>query len=339
MDKFIDILTVVYREFIEPLTERALVFFTPSDGLYIGYLLTASFIAIIYFAWFLRTWNVITAAKAAVRAHRFTSRSVVDDIKLFFCDKVLLGFVYTFVIGAAYFFKHKTILLLSLFDVPASHSVPGFYLSMLLTVGALLAFDFAVFFEHYLSHKVMILWEFHKIHHIAEELNPLTAYRSHPVNQCCFILMASLCSGVYSGVISYFFDTTHAYLFFAGQNIIMFLLLLFGLNLQHSRVFIYYPPVLRRIFVSPAYHQLHHSSDKKHHDINFGFIFSFWDYLFKVQYLPTKHEQLTFGVSGERYESYAGIKNTYVTPFRRAYKRIVKRGQRYKKSPPKQDLI
>ncbi|EHZ6521364.1 sterol desaturase family protein, partial [Salmonella enterica] len=186
-------------------------------------------------------------------------------------------------------------------------------------------FDFAVFLEHYFSHKIMFLWEFHKIHHIAEELNPLTAYRSHPVNQCCFILMVSLFSGTYSGIVGYFFDSSHAYILFAGQNVFMFILLLLGLNLQHSRVFLRYPKVIRSILISPAYHQLHHSSDKKHFDINFGFIFAFWDKLFKSQLQPSHEKNLTFGVNGEKYESYAGIKNTYIVPFRKSFSRIKRR--------------
>lgn len=319
-----------WEQFFAPLIQRALVFITPSDGLYYVYLLTAAAIGVIYFAWQSRTRNIFLAARDAVRAHRFTSRSTKDDVKLFIIDKIFMGFIYSFVMGAALMFKGNIISFMSFIDVPTSHIVPGLYLSILLTVGALVAFDFAVFFEHYLSHKVLILWEFHKIHHIAEDLNPLTAYRSHPVNQCCFILIASFFSGTYAGVIGYFFDSHSAYVLFAGQNVFMFLLLMLGLNLQHSRVFIRYPPYVRRILVSPAYHQLHHSSDKAHHDINFGFIFSFWDALFKVQHLPLKREELTFGVTGEKYENYAGIKKTYLTPFRRVYNRL----QRKRRSVP-----
>ncbi|MDC9581484.1 sterol desaturase family protein [Xenorhabdus sp. PR6a] len=225
-------------------------------------------------------------------------------------------------LGAAFVFRGEIINLLSLSGLPTIHYKPDIMLSIILTLGSLLIFDFAVFFEHYISHKVLFLWEFHKIHHIAEELNPLTAYRSHPVNQCCFILMVSLLSGTYSGVVGYFFGSNHAYILFAGQNVFMFILLLLGLNLQHSRVFIRYPKLIRGVFISPAYHQLHHSSDKKHHDINFGFIFSFWDKLFRTQLQPSNEDRLTFGVSGEKYEDYSGIRKTYLVPFKKAYIRI-----------------
>ncbi len=40
--------------------------------------------------------------------------------------------------------------------------------------------DFLLFYVHYIFHKVPALWEFHKVHHSAEVMTPLTAYRVHP---------------------------------------------------------------------------------------------------------------------------------------------------------------
>ncbi|MFD3249195.1 sterol desaturase family protein [Rahnella aquatilis] len=329
MHIFSDFSMLVYDKFLVPLYQRATVFFTPADGLFLGYLASAFLIAILFFAYKSKNKNLFFAAREVYRIHNFNSRSAKDDFILFIVDKVFLGFVYSFVLGAAFFFRGEVIHLLNFLGLPTNHYEPGLLISILLTIGSLLVFDFAVFIEHYFSHKVLFLWEFHKIHHIAEELNPLTAYRSHPVNQCCFILMASLLSGTYSGFIGYFFDSTHAYVLFAGQNVFMFILLLLGLNLQHSRVFIRYPKIVRSIFISPAYHQLHHSSDKKHHDINFGFLFSFWDWIFRTQLQPSNENKLTFGVSGEKYENYAGIKKTYFVPFRKSYARIKRRCSTY----------
>ena len=315
----------MYEKVIEPLWQRASVFVAPAHGLFIGYLLSALIIAVLYYAYSTRSANLFSAFKSVIRAHNFRSRSAKDDVKLFIVDKVFLGFIYSFMFGAAFFFREEVISILSYVGMPTQNYAPGILLSIVLTLLSLLFFDLAVFFEHYLSHKIMFLWEFHKIHHIAEELNPLTAYRSHPVNQCCFILIVSLFSGTYSGFVGYFFDSSHAYLLFAGQNIFMFILLLLGLNLQHSRIFLRYPKGLRSIFVSPAYHQLHHSSDKNHFDINFGFIFSFWDKLFKTQLQPSHEKKLLFGVNGEKYESYAGISKTYIVPFRKSFSRIKRR--------------
>src|SRR5262245_50605649 len=50
------------------------------------------------------------------------------------------------------------------------------------TVLLLVAGDFGYFIFHYLAHRNSVLWEFHKVHHAAEVLNPVTAYRNHPVD-------------------------------------------------------------------------------------------------------------------------------------------------------------
>ncbi|MGZ3305953.1 MAG: sterol desaturase family protein, partial [Asticcacaulis sp.] len=43
-----------------------------------------------------------------------------------------------------------------------------------LTVALFLAYDFAYWLDHYIKHKVPFLWEFHRVHHTAEVLSPLT---------------------------------------------------------------------------------------------------------------------------------------------------------------------
>ncbi|WP_445495774.1 sterol desaturase family protein [Photorhabdus sp. SF281] len=268
----------IYQDIASPFFKRLTVFFAPSHGLFIGYLFMAFLIAVLFYAYKHKTVNPLKASKMVIKAHKLTSKSSKDDFIFYFVDKIVFGFTYSLILSSAVFFKEGTINLLSFIGIPYSHTTPSIALSLVLTLGAIIVFDFAVFFEHFLSHKIRILWEFHKIHHIAENLNPLTAYRSHLVNQGSFILIASLLTGIYAGGISYFFDAQHAYILFAGQNVFMFLLLMFGLNLQHSMVYLRYPPFIRDIFVSPAYHQLHHSSSVKYHDKNFGFIFSFFHF-------------------------------------------------------------
>ncbi|MEK9499209.1 sterol desaturase family protein [Photorhabdus sp. P32] len=314
----------IYQDIAIPFFKRLTVFFAPSHGLFIGYLFMAFLIAVLFYAYKNKTVNPLKSSKMVVKAHKLTSKSSKDDFIFYFVDKIVFGFTYALILSSALFFKEGTINLLSFIGIPHFHVIPGIALNLVLTLGAIIVFDFSVFFEHFISHKIRVLWEFHKIHHIAENLTPLTAYRSHPVNQGFFILIASLFTGIYAGGVSYFFNAQNEYIIFAGQNVFMFLLLMFGLNLQHSMVYLRYPPFIRDILVSPAYHQLHHSSSVKHHDKNFGFIFSFWDRLFKTQIMPQADEVLTFGATGEKYDDYSGVKNMYVTPFKRIVKRLKK---------------
>ena len=43
--------------------------------------------------------------------------------------------------------------------------------------------DAALWFTHWLFHVVPELWEFHKVHHSAEVMTPITAARMHPVEE------------------------------------------------------------------------------------------------------------------------------------------------------------
>ena len=48
-------------------------------------------------------------------------------------------------------------------------------------LGMTVARDFVTFLTHLLHHRVPVLWEFHKVHHSAEVLTPLTVFRKHPL--------------------------------------------------------------------------------------------------------------------------------------------------------------
>lgn len=49
------------------------------------------------------------------------------------------------------------------------------------TVASALAADLMFYLHHLALHKRRFLWEFHKVHHSAEVLTPLTDYRAHPL--------------------------------------------------------------------------------------------------------------------------------------------------------------
>jgi sterol desaturase/sphingolipid hydroxylase (fatty acid hydroxylase superfamily) len=72
--------------------------------------------------------------------------------------------------------------------------------------------------------------------------------------------------------------------------------------------------VLGRIFVSPAYHQVHHSSNPKHFNKNFGSCLALWDWMFGTLYVPEKErEPLTFGFPDQ--PNAHTVKGELVDPF------------------------
>lgn len=129
----------------------------------------------------------------------------------------------------------------------------------------LLAVDFCRYWKHRALHVMPGLREIHSIHHSAENLNFLTAFRVH------------LAEYVIDGVI------TLLPVVLLGLPPEMWLPLYLSFILlnaiQHSDLDLSFGR-LNRIFVSPRFHAVHHSADRSHYDRNFGALFSFWDVLF-----------------------------------------------------------
>jgi sterol desaturase/sphingolipid hydroxylase (fatty acid hydroxylase superfamily) len=75
--------------------------------------------------------------------------------------------------------------------------------------------------------------------------------------------------------------------------------------------------VLGRLFVSPAHHQVHHSSNPKHFNKNFGSCLALWDWMFGTLYVPQRErEPLTFGF-GDHPDAHT-MKGELVDPLRNA---------------------
>ena len=94
-----------------------------------------------------------------------------------------------------------------------------------------------------------------------------------------------------------------------GTNVILVGFLFVLVHLQHSHIWIAFRGVLGRVVMSPAAHQLHHSSNLAHFGANFGSCLAIWDWMFGTLNLPSATaEKLTFGAArpGERPHSVTG---------------------------------
>ena len=188
------------------------------------------------------------------------------------------------------------------------------------TLALLIAFDGGLFVAHYLQHRVPVLWEFHKVHHSAQVLTPITLYRMHPVDDgTC----TALAMGAVAGAFNWQYGGTVAEFLVAGLNPGLFLFYLLGYNLRHSHIWLAYPRWLSGLLISPAQHQIHHSSAPVHFNKNLGFIFSFWDRMAGTLHVPTKPESIAFGLGGGQDDQYDGVIALYVLPFRKAARRML----------------
>jgi sterol desaturase/sphingolipid hydroxylase (fatty acid hydroxylase superfamily) len=139
---------------------------------------------------------------------------------------------------------------------------------MLLIVG-IVAGDFLGYVSHIARHRFDFLWNFHAIHHSQRELNLFTQHRFHDVDifadQFIRTLPLMLLSpsliviGVYNTVALVHF------------------------RLYHCPIRTNYGP-LRYVLVTPQSHRIHHASDPRLQNSNFGIFFSVWDHIFGTQH-------------------------------------------------------
>ena len=199
---------------------------------------------------------------------------------------------------------------------------PGLAAGAIVTVVAVLALDFALFLPHWLQHRVPLLWEFHKVHHSAEVLTPFTAYRFHPVDDVLNVVSVGAIAGTIDGLLLWIFPFEGAALTLQGVNLVTFLFYALGVHLRHSHVWLAYPRGVSRVLVSPAMHQIHHSTDPAHFDRNMGLIFSFWDRLFGTLFVPEKKLELQFGLGAGEEREFSSVTRLYLLPFRKAAARV-----------------
>jgi sterol desaturase/sphingolipid hydroxylase (fatty acid hydroxylase superfamily) len=169
------------------------------------------------------------------------------------------------------------------------------------TIVLFLAYELAYWCDHALSHRVPFLWEFHRVHHTADRLTPLTNARVHPVDTAVFANFIAVYSGVAAGVLAYVFGAPPRPFAIGDTNVILVVFLHITVHLQHSHFWIRFPGALGRVFMSPAHHQIHHSEDPAHFNTNFGSCLAVWDWLFGTLYTPpATRPRLTFGAGPAR---------------------------------------
>ncbi len=187
-----------------------------------------------------------------------------------------------------------------------------------LTVAIFLAADLAYWVDHWLKHRVPVLWAFHKVHHTAEVLTPATVFRVHPIDTLVFANLTALFIGLTEAVVRWLLGQPIDPLAVAGHNLLTVAFVYAVGHLQHTHLWIAFTGVWGRIFLSPAHHQIHHSADPRHFGSNFGGFLAAWDWLFGTLHAPGRQrEQLVFGVEPRRPEQHS-LTGVMLTPFAEA---------------------
>lgn len=246
----------------------------------------------------------------------YAHKSAIQDYLYFFINQVVHGFIVVpFIITAPFISGLIYVFLRNHFGEPSLQFVPSFSVNLMISIMAAILADFAQFIAHYCNHRIPFLWNFHKVHHSAEVLTPITVYRAHPVELLINANLIALSTGLVFGISNYFAATPIAMITILKINVVVFLFNLLGSNLRHSHIWIQYPSFLSRLFISPAQHQIHHSVNPAHFNKNYGSVFAVWDGLFKSLYIPKKREQFEIGLNNQEHKKFSNLWRLYGLPF------------------------
>lgn len=172
--------------------------------------------------------------------------------------------------------------------------------AIIITLASFLAYEFGYWVSHWASHTHPLLWEYHKIHHTAEVLTPLTVWRVHPLEQVIFLNILAISIGVCEGAGRYLLGGGVQIYALSGANIILVFFVYAVVHLQHSQAWIAFTGVWGRLFLSPAHHQIHHSANPIHHNRNLGSCLAIWDWAFGTLFVPAREREVEkFGLGDD----------------------------------------
>lgn len=269
----------------------------PSRRLYWLFLLSTAFIILGYWLWNQKriTWRRIQKTFFSPR-YWFHKSTAVDASCLFLNTAIrtslLLPLLGSHLLGAMWIAK----LLQTELGTAPQFDYPWWLIAVLYTGLFFVVEDFSRFYLHRLMHITPWLWRFHRLHHSAEILTPLTLHRVHPVEMTLYFLRGLIVFSLVSGFFIYFSGKKLTAFEILGVDALGFLFNMAAANLRHSHIFLGFGR-WERWLISPAQHQIHHSKAIEHRDKNFGTCLSCWDRWFSSYVHSSTVKRLKFGLS------------------------------------------
>ncbi|QKF73910.1 fatty acid hydroxylase superfamily protein [Aliarcobacter faecis] len=280
----------------------------PNKRVYWLYILSSFFLAILYFYFTNKNTKLILSHKLWLHPS-----AKLDYIYFFLSNLVNIFLIVPLIFSAKSVSLFTNKFLYQNFGFIEINYFTYFEITILYTVAIFVFSDFTRYWLHRFLHTIPFLWEFHKVHHSAKVLTPITFYRVHPVENFLFGLRYAFSVGFITGIFIYLFGAKiNIYMVF-GVNILVFITSIFGSNLRHSHVPFAYFSFIEKWFLSPKQHQIHH--DKKHFNKNYGGYIAIWDRVFGSLALSKDVKILKFGLRKNQMSDYSSIKDLYLRPF------------------------
>lgn len=193
--------------------------------------------------------------------------------------------IYLFFIGHLIRMGNLVVVILVLVGVdaivpPSVHAAIQSQPLVLQLIETMILADIFQYLAHRAFHAVPFLWRFHSVHHSSEELDWLSAYRVHPIDQIVTKAVSLL------PVFALGFSTETLAIFFVIQQ--------FHAILVHANIKLNLGP-LNWLVVTPQFHHWHHANEKSAYDKNFAAQFPLIDYIGGTMNLPENRYPEQYG--------------------------------------------
>ncbi|HYK76785.1 MAG TPA: sterol desaturase family protein [Daejeonella sp.] len=148
-----------------------------------------------------------------------------------------------------------------------------------LLIPCFVVYDFCSFWAHRVSHYCRFFWATHVVHHSAEHYNLTVSFRQSWVQHLKLVFFFPL---IMMGF--------HPVIFFVANQLSV--LYQFWVHTESIKKL---HPFIEKYFGTPSNHRVHHGSQGKYLDRNFGATFMIWDHLFgSFQY---EEEKPIYGIT------------------------------------------
>lgn len=180
--------------------------------------------------------NLKTLRRAFLPKWLITHPSSKMDACIFLINHTLIFFGLFSAFLTPYVFAETFAALVNSTGLADTKQTAGWGEQLAFMVMIVLAWDFAATYGHYLKHRVPMFWEFHKVHHSADIMTPLTAMRRHPMESVLSVFVSGSVIGlsiaVWHLVVGH--GVNIVTIFGAWSGVYIWRLL--GYNLRHSHI-------------------------------------------------------------------------------------------------------
>lgn len=221
------------------------------------------FIALAIVMFFLGT-EYLVARRKGKKIFRF--ENTIANISMGIFDRI----AGIFLLPIIFFYYHYLHEYFAIFEIPNTKVWFAF---------AVLLSDFTWYFYHKSGHKINLFWGAHIIHHQSEDYNYTVALNLTPFQVFVRVMFWSLMP-----VVGF------------SAKVVLGTHLVIGLYqfLLHSPLI---PKLgfIEEFMVTPSHHRVHHGSNEKYLDKNFGGVLIIWDRLFGT--FQREEEEVNFGIT------------------------------------------